>query len=109
MWDFAAFDHTGASNVKVDQNIYWLRGGIRELYTKDNHISQISPVNLPKNLKVLDLRNNSLRTLSLAALNEFDSTNTNLSNNPWTSGRNLREMVKFMNLNRKRILDFKNL
>ncbi|CAO1407483.1 unnamed protein product, partial [Diamesa hyperborea] len=72
----------------------------------NNQIHSIQLHSMPDNLTILDLRNNSLQTLTNIVIKRFESIDKlYLSMNPWTCDCNSVELVYFFHSYRSKIVD----
>ena len=77
-----------------------------ELYAANNQIQSIQLINVPDNLTILDLRNNSLQTLTSNVIKRFESIDKlYLSINPWICDCSSVELVYFFHQYRSNIVD----
>ena len=77
-----------------------------ELYAAQTQLNSIQLINVPDDLIILDLRNNSLKTLSNNVIQRFKSIDKlYLSGNPWTCDCDAVELVYFFHLYRSKIVD----
>ncbi|CAO1396533.1 unnamed protein product [Diamesa tonsa] len=77
-----------------------------ELYAANNEINKIQLIDIPDDLKLLDLRNNSLRTLADSVVERFKSIDhLYLSENEWTCDCSAEKLVYFFHAHRSKIVD----
>lgn len=76
-----------------------------------NQISELKLVNLPKDLQVLDLRNNNLRLISKNVLNRLNFLQVKLflSKNMWICDCSVVDLLDFIRNNIDRVIDSKDL
>ncbi|CAO1327908.1 unnamed protein product [Diamesa serratosioi] len=76
-----------------------------------NQISELNLDNLPKDLQVLDLRNNNLRLISKDVLKQLNSLEAKLflSRNLWLCDCSVVELLDFIRKNNEQIMDFEDI
>lgn len=81
-----------------------------ELIASNNLIDEISDENLGDHLKVLDLRNNSLQSLSASVMNEIIKIEkVYLGGNPWKCDCSTIEFFRFVEVFKKVFVDYESL
>ncbi|CAO1334711.1 unnamed protein product [Diamesa serratosioi] len=96
----------GYSKLPIFQTFENLNLTNKELHASCNKVAKIQLIDIPDDLKLLDLRNNSLELLTNDVIERLKTINQlYLSRNPWTCGCSAAEFVYFFHLFRSNIID----